>query len=233
MKYRIEIQPPDIKPYRKGNAGVDYVHVLDSGKPGPERHGAGADARQRVVRRLSPSTFCSERKYAGEGQAGPGVRQRRRLRALRLRRSRPLALYRRGLQPRLGGRGDPRQARLGRAAPRARAAAVRRRRRLPARPALDARALPADHGVRHARQGCRACAPRRRAGRPADRHRPPRRACACATAAASATRRARRTRCSSSAASTGKRARSTSRSIPRCASSRPPGSWTMPGSTPG
>jgi len=35
MKYRIEIQPPDIKPYRRGNAGVDYVHVLDSGKPGP------------------------------------------------------------------------------------------------------------------------------------------------------------------------------------------------------
>jgi len=35
MKYRIEIRPPDIKPYRKGNAGVDYVHVLDSGKPGP------------------------------------------------------------------------------------------------------------------------------------------------------------------------------------------------------
>ena len=35
MKYRIEIQPPDIKPYRRGNAGVDYVHVLDSGNPGP------------------------------------------------------------------------------------------------------------------------------------------------------------------------------------------------------
>jgi len=35
MKYRIEIQPPDITPYRRGNAGVDYVHVLDSGKPGP------------------------------------------------------------------------------------------------------------------------------------------------------------------------------------------------------
>ena len=35
MKYWIEIRPPDIKPYRKGNAGVDYVHVLDSGKPGP------------------------------------------------------------------------------------------------------------------------------------------------------------------------------------------------------
>jgi predicted deacylase len=31
----IEINPPDIAPYRAGNAGVDYVHVLDSGKPGP------------------------------------------------------------------------------------------------------------------------------------------------------------------------------------------------------
>jgi predicted deacylase len=35
MNYRIEIQPPDIKPYRGGNTGVDYVHALDSGKPGP------------------------------------------------------------------------------------------------------------------------------------------------------------------------------------------------------
>ena len=35
MKYRIEIRPPDIKAYRHGNTGVDYVHVLDSGKPGP------------------------------------------------------------------------------------------------------------------------------------------------------------------------------------------------------
>lgn len=31
----IEISPPDISPYRTGNAGVDYVHVLDSGQPGP------------------------------------------------------------------------------------------------------------------------------------------------------------------------------------------------------
>src|SRR5687767_6478471 len=35
MKYRIEIQPPDIKRYRRGNTGIDYVHALDSGKPGP------------------------------------------------------------------------------------------------------------------------------------------------------------------------------------------------------
>jgi predicted deacylase len=31
----IEISPPDIAPYKSGNTGVDYVHVLDSGKPGP------------------------------------------------------------------------------------------------------------------------------------------------------------------------------------------------------
>jgi predicted deacylase len=31
----IEISPPDISPWKTGNSGVDYVHVLDSGKPGP------------------------------------------------------------------------------------------------------------------------------------------------------------------------------------------------------
>jgi predicted deacylase len=35
MKYRIEIKPPEIKGYRSGNTGVDYVHILDSRKPGP------------------------------------------------------------------------------------------------------------------------------------------------------------------------------------------------------
>ena len=35
MNYRIEIRPPNISAYRQGNAGVEYVHVLDSGKPGP------------------------------------------------------------------------------------------------------------------------------------------------------------------------------------------------------
>ena len=36
MKHHpIEISPPDISAYKSGNAGVDYVHVLDSGKPGP------------------------------------------------------------------------------------------------------------------------------------------------------------------------------------------------------
>jgi len=35
MKYRIEIKPPEITPYRQGNTGVDYVHLMDSGKAGP------------------------------------------------------------------------------------------------------------------------------------------------------------------------------------------------------
>ncbi len=34
--YTIELQAPDITPYRSGNRGVDYVHVLDSGRPGPK-----------------------------------------------------------------------------------------------------------------------------------------------------------------------------------------------------
>jgi predicted deacylase len=31
----VEITPPDLSAFRTGNTGVDYVHVLDSGKPGP------------------------------------------------------------------------------------------------------------------------------------------------------------------------------------------------------
>ncbi len=33
---KIELQAPDITPWRQGNVGVDYVHLLDSGKPGPK-----------------------------------------------------------------------------------------------------------------------------------------------------------------------------------------------------
>jgi predicted deacylase len=35
MNHPIELAPPDISPYRNGNTGVDFVHLLDSGKPGP------------------------------------------------------------------------------------------------------------------------------------------------------------------------------------------------------
>ena len=34
----IEIQAPDITRWREGNVGVDYVHVFDSGQPGPVVH---------------------------------------------------------------------------------------------------------------------------------------------------------------------------------------------------
>jgi predicted deacylase len=33
--YKIELSPPDIAPYRRGNTGVDFVTTLDSKKPGP------------------------------------------------------------------------------------------------------------------------------------------------------------------------------------------------------
>jgi len=32
----VELTPPDISSYQSGNTGVDYVHRLDSGRPGPE-----------------------------------------------------------------------------------------------------------------------------------------------------------------------------------------------------
>ncbi|MDN3918830.1 succinylglutamate desuccinylase/aspartoacylase domain-containing protein [Roseateles violae] len=35
MNAPLELSPPDITPYRQGNVGVDYVHVFDSGRPGP------------------------------------------------------------------------------------------------------------------------------------------------------------------------------------------------------
>ena len=34
-QYPIELSPPDLAPYREGNTGVPYAHVLDSGRPGP------------------------------------------------------------------------------------------------------------------------------------------------------------------------------------------------------
>lgn len=35
LEYRLELEPPDIRAYRAGNTGVDYVTTFDSGKPGP------------------------------------------------------------------------------------------------------------------------------------------------------------------------------------------------------
>lgn len=32
----LELQPPDISPWKQGNRGVDYVHVFESGRAGPQ-----------------------------------------------------------------------------------------------------------------------------------------------------------------------------------------------------
>ena len=33
--YPVELEPPDISPYRAGNTGIEYATTFDSGKPGP------------------------------------------------------------------------------------------------------------------------------------------------------------------------------------------------------
>jgi len=33
--YPVDLAPPDISPYRRGNTGIDYVTTYDSGRPGP------------------------------------------------------------------------------------------------------------------------------------------------------------------------------------------------------
>ncbi|WP_418317054.1 M14 family metallopeptidase [Piscinibacter sakaiensis] len=35
LQYPIEIDPPDLEIWRSGNAGIDFVHSFDSGRPGP------------------------------------------------------------------------------------------------------------------------------------------------------------------------------------------------------
>jgi predicted deacylase len=34
-EYKVEVLPTDISAYRNGNTGIDYVHRIDSGRPGP------------------------------------------------------------------------------------------------------------------------------------------------------------------------------------------------------
>src|SRR4051812_40988087 len=55
----IELQPPDLAPYRRSNTGVEWIHTFDSGKAGPHvlvnalTHGneiCGAIALDRLLR---------------------------------------------------------------------------------------------------------------------------------------------------------------------------------------
>jgi predicted deacylase len=59
MAIAVELQAPDIEPYRRSGSGTEFVHVLDSGKPGPQvmvmalTHGneiCGAIALDRLLR---------------------------------------------------------------------------------------------------------------------------------------------------------------------------------------
>ncbi|HSW82733.1 MAG TPA: hypothetical protein VLH12_04620, partial [Usitatibacter sp.] len=36
MAIAVELQAPDIEPYRRSGSGTEFVHVLDSGQPGPQ-----------------------------------------------------------------------------------------------------------------------------------------------------------------------------------------------------
>jgi len=65
---RVELEAPDISPWRDGNAGVDFVHRFDSGRPGPDAvvnavmHGnelCGAIALDRLLRAgVRPTRGC-------------------------------------------------------------------------------------------------------------------------------------------------------------------------------
>src|SRR5258706_15740086 len=59
MAIAVELQAPDIEPYRRSGSGTEFVHVLESGKPGPQvmvmalTHGneiCGAIALDRLLR---------------------------------------------------------------------------------------------------------------------------------------------------------------------------------------
>ena len=108
--YPIEIDPPDLSPYRAGNTGIDYVTRFDSGVAGPHVlatalvHGnelCGAVALDFLLRaNVRPQrgtltlAFCNVAAFDNFDRAQPDR----------------LALRRRGFQPRLGARSARRSA---------------------------------------------------------------------------------------------------------------------------
>jgi predicted deacylase len=88
LPYPVELQPPDLAPYRHGNVGIDYVHRFDSGRPGPHVlvtalvHGneiCGAIAldwllrnRFEPVRGVLTVAFCNVLAYQHFDPAAPG-----------------------------------------------------------------------------------------------------------------------------------------------------------------
>ncbi len=218
----IEVRPPDITPYRASSSGVDFVHVFDSGQRRAHGDAAGADARQRVLRRARTDRVAGVRPAPAGG-------------TLIVAFANVAAFARFDFDDPDASRYIDEDynrvwaddvlrwsARFSGTATRTRVATVRRCRRLPARPALDARARPADHGLRHGRQASRTRAQGRPAGRSADRHR--------ASGGAAHARPRRLQRSGEPEAGLADRMRpalgetcaSMSRATPRCASSPPP-----------
>ena len=148
-------------------------------RSGPARPRAGADARQRSLRRHR-ARLAARHGFPADARRALGVLcQHRGLRTLRPRGPVRVALCRRGFQPALD-RGSPRRhAQDRRSRPRARAAPALRARRLPARSAFDDRSLPPARDGRPAAQGRGA---RAGAGLPGAHHRR-RRTCGRQTAA--------------------------------------------------
>ncbi len=100
--FAVEIAPPDVTPYAKGNTGIHGFTCIDSGLPGPHVvlvslvHGnefAGAI----VLVELLAGGFPARAR-----QTHAGLRQPYSLRKLRRTKSHRLALCGRGYEPRLG-----------------------------------------------------------------------------------------------------------------------------------
>ena len=160
----IELQAPAIGRWKDGGSGVDWVHVLDSGQPGPRvmvqalTHGneiCGAIAldwllaqRFRPQRGTLTLAFANVEAFARFDPADPF----------------PSRFVDEDYNRVWADESLFGSARFARAAPRAPAAALRRRGRAAARHPQHERALPAADGLRHGREerGLRARARRAR-----------------------------------------------------------------------
>ena len=179
-----------------GNAGIPYVWTFVAERARPARPAAGADARQRGVRRDS-ARLAARRGVPPDARHVDACASPTWTRTPASIRADPFAsrcvdedFNRLWTAEVLDG---PRRTRRSRS--RARAAAALRARGLPARPALDDRPLPAARHGRTAAQGCRARAGDRRRRSTSSSMPATRRASGCATTRSSTIPTTRATRC--------------------------------------
>ena len=187
----IEFAFPELRKWEKGAA--PYIHVFESGKPGPTVMVAALTHGNEVSGAVVVDALLAKGLKPRKGTLILGFNNIDAYHSLRPAHAVQVAHDRRGFQSHLGPARPAGQHR--RDAPRAGGEAVRRARRPAARPPFDARRRRAADAGGPARQGRRSW-PRRSARRSTSspmRATPP--ACACATMAASAIPRAPRTRC--------------------------------------